>query len=114
MYFDTSRTAHRKPGNIIASDLQFARLAKSNFLPSHSISFPLAVSPPTSLLVSMERKHLREIRPGRAARRKILRRVTRNKNAVNSHFLPRCVIVRRCRRDSWPFENPDLRIYFDA
>lgn len=50
----------------------------------------------------MKRKHRHEIRPGRAARRKIRRRATRNKNAVNFHFPARtshCVIV-LCRRVS--------------
>lgn len=94
----TSGTAHHKPENIMLRDLQFGWLAKSSFF---SLFLSLSVSVTSSLHYCQWRANTSaNIRPGRTARQKVRRRVTRNKNAVNFHFLPRtshCVIV-LCRR----------------
>lgn len=96
----TSGAAHHNPENITPCDLQFGWLRPTVSLslhPSLTLVSPRRIPATGSLLLSMKRKHRREIRPGHGDAENPESRLTRNKNAVNFHFPPRTsrrVIVR--------------------
>lgn len=103
----TSGTAHHKSENIMLLWFTIRVTGQVIFLPL----FLLSVSA-SSLLLSMKRKHPREIRPSRAAEQKIRRRVTRNKKYHKLSFPSTNITLRHCIMSSCrcDFSHPCSKI----